>query len=233
VKIGIAVFPGSNCERDTLHVLTSVMKARAELVWHESTDLSGYDALVLPGGFAYGDHLRAGAIARFSPLVRSLEAYARSDRLVLGICNGFQVLLEAGLLRGAMLRNASLQFRSIWTQVRVEVTTTPFTSGAAVGQVLRMPIAHGEGNYFATPETLAELSRHDQVVLRYCHPDGGIDQAANPNGSVGNIAGICNEGRNVLGLMPHPERASEPELGSADGRVLFESMLRGVALGAA
>ena len=233
VKIGIAVFPGSNCERDTLHVLSSVMKAQAELVWHESTELTGYDALVLPGGFAYGDHLRAGAIARFSPLVRSLEAYARSDRLVLGICNGFQVLLEAGLLKGAMLRNASLQFRSVWTHVRVESTTSPFTSRAAVGQVIRMPIAHGEGNYFATPETLAELRRRDQVVLRYCRPDGRIDQAANPNGSLDNIAGICNEGRNVLGLMPHPERASEPELGSADGRVLFESMLRGVALGAA
>jgi phosphoribosylformylglycinamidine synthase len=232
VKIGIAVFPGSNCERDTLHVLTGVFDAQAELIWHESTDLAGYDAVVLPGGFAHGDHLRAGAIARFSPLVRALESFARSDRLILGICNGFQVLLEAGLLPGAMLRNASLQFRSIWTHVRVETTGTPFTSVLALGQVLHLPIAHGEGNYFATPATLAELRRENRVVLRYCQPDGRIDPSANPNGSIDNIAGICSPGRNVFGLMPHPERASEQALGSADGRGLFASMLQGVAVGA-
>jgi phosphoribosylformylglycinamidine synthase subunit PurQ / glutaminase len=233
VKIALIVFPGTNCEWDTHHVLTSVFRADADLVWHESTDLSPYDLVVLPGGFAHGDHLRAGAIARFSPIMREVERFARSDRLVFGICNGFQVLLEAGLLPGAMLRNATLQFRSVWTHLRVESTRTPFTSTCQPGQVLRMPVAHGEGNYFASPELLDQLYRRDQVVLRYCEADGSVTLRANPNGALDNIAGICNEGRNVFALMPHPERASEPELGSTDGGLFFASLLRtGLLVGA-
>jgi phosphoribosylformylglycinamidine synthase subunit PurQ / glutaminase len=230
VKICVAVFPGTNCERETRDVLADLLGVTVELVWHESSDLSGYDAVVLPGGFAYGDHLRAGALARFSPLVRALERFVRSDRPVLGICNGFQVLLEAGLLPGAMLRNADLRFRSVWTHVRIESTDSPFTRACARRQVLRMPIAHGEGNYFAPPALLTKLRRRDQVILRYCDADGMVEARANPNGSVGNIAAICNEARNVLGLMPHPERAAQPELGSTDGQWIFASLLRAGAL---
>lgn len=225
MKVAVIVFPGTNCERETHDVLTSVLGADAALVWHESTDLSGFDAVVLPGGFAHGDHLRAGAIARFSPVMREVARFARTDRPVLGVCNGFQVLLEAGLLPGAMLRNASLRFRSLWVHVRLETTDTPFTRLGAPGQVLRLPIAHNEGNYFAPPDVLASLRRHNQIVFRYCEADGSITARANPNGSLDNIAGVCNEGRNVVGLMPHPERASEPILGSADGRLLFASLL--------
>ncbi len=225
MKIAIAVFPGSNCERDTQHVLTGVFCAEADLVWHESTDLSSYDAIILPGGFAHGDHLRAGAIARFSPIMGEVARFARLDRPVLGICNGFQVLLEAGLLPGAMLRNASLRFRSGWTNVRVEAGSTPFTGACRPGQILRMPIAHGEGNYFADRDVLHELRRQRRIVFRYCDDNGLVDPNANPNGSIDSIAGICNEGRNVVGLMPHPERASEAELGSSDGALLFSSLL--------
>jgi phosphoribosylformylglycinamidine synthase subunit PurQ / glutaminase len=233
VKTAIVVFPGTNCERDTQHVLTDVLGAQSELVWHQSGDLSGFDAVVLPGGFAHGDHLRAGAIARFSPIMREVERFARSDRPVIGICNGFQVLLEAGLLPGAMLRNASLRFRSVWCSVRVETTSTPLTSSCRVGQVLRLPIAHGEGNYFAPPSLHQQLEQRGQVVFRYCGPDGAIEEAFNPNGSVANIAGLCSEGRNVVAVMPHPERASEAELGGIDGRFLFASLLRsGVPIGA-
>src|SRR5215211_3056690 len=232
MRVAVIVFPGTNCERDTQHVLTSAFQARADLVWHESTELSPYDALVLPGGFAHGDHLRAGAIACFSPVMREVERFAQSGRPVLGICNGFQILLEAGLLPGAMLRNQSLQFRSVWTHVRVESTATPFTALCKPGQVLRMPVAHGEGNYFASPELLAELKRRDQVVFRNCEADGAVTVRANPNGAVDNVAGICNEGRNVVALMPHPERASETALGSADGQAVFASLLRsGVLVG--
>jgi phosphoribosylformylglycinamidine synthase len=231
VKVAVVVFPGTNCERDTHHVLTDVCHAQAELIWHQSTDLSVYDALILPGGFAHGDHLRAGAIARFSPIMRAVERFARSDRPVIGICNGFQVLLEAGLLPGAMLRNAGLRFRSLWTNVRVESSGSPITALCEPGQVLRMPIAHGEGSYFAPPAVLEALRRRDQVLLRYCEADGSVTQRANPNGALDNIAGICNEGRNVCALMPHPERASEPELGSSDGLALFASLLKtGVAV---
>lgn len=233
MKVAVAVFPGTNCERDTLHVLTKVFRAQAELIPHDSADLSGFDAVVLPGGFAHGDHLRAGAIARFSPIIREVERFARTDRPVVGICNGFQVLLEAGLLPGAMLRNASLQFRSIWTRVRVESTASPLTTACERGQTLRMPVAHGEGNYFAPPNVLDTLRRRDQVVFRYCDAGGSITPSANPNGAVDSIAGICSEGRNVVGLMPHPERASEAELGSTDGHILFASLLRvGALLGA-
>lgn len=233
LKLAVVVFPGTNCERDTHHVLASVFGATADLVWHASADLSGYDAVVLPGGFAHGDHLRAGAIARFSPIMREVERFARTDRLVVGICNGFQVLLEAGLLPGAMLRNRTLRFRSLWVNLRVETTDSPLTRHCAVGQVLRMPIAHGEGNYFAPPDLLDELQRRDQILLRYCQPDGALGERANPNGALNSIAGICNEGRNVVALMPHPERAAEPELGGIDGKVLFSSLLGAeVAVGA-
>ena len=225
MKAAVVVFPGTNCERETQHVLTSVFGVAAELVWHESTDLSSFDAVILPGGFAHGDHLRAGAIARFSPIMREVERFARADRLVVGICNGFQVLLEAGLLPGAMLRNRSLTFRSVWVELRVETTTSPLTAACTVSQVLRMPIAHGEGNYFAPPDVLARLHREDRVLLRYCEPGGTVTHRANPNGALDNIAGICSEGRNVVALMPHPERACEPELGGADGRLLFASLL--------
>jgi phosphoribosylformylglycinamidine synthase len=231
VRVAVVVFPGSNCERDTQSVLVDLYKVEADLIWHESADLSSYDAVILPGGFAHGDHLRAGAIARFSPVMSAVERFAQRDRAVIGICNGFQVLLEAGLLPGAMLRNASLQFRSLWTRVRVESADSVLTSAARPGQVLRLPIAHNEGNYFAPPELLAELRRGEQVIFRYCDERGQITAAANPNGSLDNIAGVCNQGRNVVGLMPHPERACEPELGSVDGRPLFASLL--AAVGAA
>jgi phosphoribosylformylglycinamidine synthase len=225
VRVAVVVFPGSNCERDTQSVLVDLYRVEADLIWHESADLSRYDAVILPGGFAHGDHLRAGAIARFSPIMTAVERFAQSDRPVIGICNGFQVLLEAGLLPGAMLRNASLQFRSLWTRVRVDSIDSALTVRAKVGQVLLLPIAHNEGNYFASPELLARLRRRDQVVFRYCDPSGRTTAEANPNGSLDSIAGVCNEGRNVVGLMPHPERACEPELGSVDGRPLFASLL--------
>jgi phosphoribosylformylglycinamidine synthase I len=217
---GVIVFPGTNCELETVHVLETAGH-RGALIWHEESDLSDYDALVLPGGFAHGDYLRAGAVARFSPVMDSVRAFAESGKPVLGICNGFQVLLEAGLLPGAMLRNESQQFSCRWVHVRVENTLSPFLAACSPGEVLRMPIAHGEGNYFAPPETLAQMQARGQVALRYCDPDGAVTEAANPNGSVAGIAGVCNAAGNVLGLMPHPERAAEALLGSADGRKLF------------
>lgn len=226
LRWGIVVFPGSNCDEDTLHVLRNVVGSPARFVWHQDTDLSGLDAVVLPGGFAHGDYLRTGAIARFSPVMAAVEEFARSGKPVFGICNGFQVLLEAGLLPGAMLRNRNQQFACKWVNVRVENASSPFLRGCAPGQVLRLPIAHGEGNYYADPDVLARLKENGQVLLRYCDAEGGITAGANPNGSVDNIAGICNERGNVMGLMPHPERASEPLLGSADGRKLFESVVR-------
>ncbi len=228
MKFAVIVFPGTNCDQETHHVITNVLGQPADLVWHEETDLSAYDCIVLPGGFAHGDYLRAGAIARFSPVMQAVERAARQDRLVWGICNGFQVLLEAGLLPGAMLRNAGISFRCQWVHVRVESDRSPFTSGIAPGTVLRLPIAHGAGNYFAPPDVLDRLVERGQVVLRYCEPDGRITPESNPNGSAMNIAGICNEGGNVFGLMPHPERASEPILGGTDGRRLFEAVLGAV-----
>lgn len=229
MKFGVVVFPGTNCDHDALHALRDVFHQPAEPLWHESTDLAGYDCVILPGGFAHGDYLRAGAIARFSPIMAAVERFARADGLVWGICNGFQVLLEAGLLPGAMRRNAALRFRCEWVHVRVEHNRSPFTSAAAPGQVLRLPIAHGEGNYFAPTELLARLEARGQVLLRYCDASGAATAAANPNGSVANVAGLASEGGNVFALMPHPERASEPLLGGTDGRLLFESVLRQVA----
>ena len=216
--MAVVQFPGTNCERETARALSACVEAPVDVIWHaEAFPLDRYAAVVLPGGFAYGDHLRAGAIARFSPVMQGIQTFAQAGGLVLGICNGFQVLLEAGLLPGAMLRNASLQFRSEWVWCRVERTDTPFTSACRLGQVLRLPIAHGEGNYVSVSEPRG-------VVLRYCDADGNVTPEANPNGAQDAIAGIVNVRGNVFGLMPHPERASEALLGSTDGRVMFESL---------
>ncbi len=225
MKFGVVVFPGSNCDHDACHAVGTVLHQPVEFLWHGTEDLAGCDAIILPGGFAFGDYLRTGAIARFSPVMRSIERFARQGGLVLGICNGFQILLEAGLLPGAMLRNQGLRFLCRYVHVRVETTNTPFTCAARSGQVLKIPIAHMEGNYFCDGRMLAELERNDQVVLRYTTPAGEIDEAANPNGALAAIAGICNRERNVFGMMPHPERAVETPLGSADGLVIFKSML--------
>ena len=225
MKFGVVVFPGSNCDHDAYHAIGKVLGQPVEFIWHQTERVDGFDAIVLPGGFAYGDYLRTGAIARFSPVMRAVERFARDGGLVLGICNGFQILLEAGLLPGAMLRNAGLRFVCRQAYIRVETTATPFTAAARAGQVLEMPVAHGEGNYFCDAATLAELERNGQIVFRYTTPDGREDPAANPNGSLANIAGICNRERNVMGLMPHPERASEARLGSEDGLVIFRSMV--------
>ncbi len=229
MKFGVVVFPGSNCDHDAFYALGEVLRQPVEFIWHQSEDLSGFDAVVLPGGFSYGDYLRTGAIARFSPVMRAVERFARSGGLVLGICNGFQILCEAGLLPGALMRNRGLRFVCRHVHVRVESVATPFTSSAAPGQVLRIPIAHADGNYFCDDASLAGLQRHDQFVFRYCAPDARIDPAANPNGSLDAIAGICNRERNVLGLMPHPERADESILGSTDGLVLLRSLVASLA----
>jgi phosphoribosylformylglycinamidine synthase subunit PurQ / glutaminase len=226
VNVGVVVFPGSNCDADTYHVVQDVFGGGAQYVWHEERSLSGLDAVILPGGFAYGDYLRAGAIAATSPVVRALRRYAAGGGLTLGICNGFQVLLEAGLLPGAMRLNACGQFRCEFVHVRVERQDTPFTMLLSLGQVLRLPIAHAEGNYYATAPALALLQARRQVVFRYCDASGSDVPAANPNGARGAIAGLANEGGTVLGLMPHPERASEKMLGSEDGRLIFMSLAR-------
>jgi phosphoribosylformylglycinamidine synthase len=229
MKFAIVVFPGSNCDHDAYHAAKHVLGADAEFVWHKATDLKGADVVVLPGGFSYGDYLRTGAIARFSPVMTPVLAFAESGGPVLGVCNGFQVLLEAGVLPGGMLRNRSVRFQCEQVHVRVEQTDTPFTRAAAVGQVLRIPIAHGEGNYFAPPDVLAALEANRQIVFRYCDPHGEITEAANPNGSARGVAGLCNARRNVVALMPHPERACESALGSADGLVIFESVVSALA----
>ena len=229
MKFGVVVFPGSNCDHDAMHVAKDVLGADAEFVWHKETDLKGADVVILPGGFAHGDYLRTGAIARFSPIMPAIQEFARRGGPVLGICNGFQVLLEAGLLPGAMLRNRDLKFHCEHVIVRVEQTDTPFTSAAAKGQRLRLPIAHGEGNYYAEPDVIRDLEAARRVIFRYTDERGEVTEAANPNGAVNGIAGICNEARNVVGLMPHPERACESALGSADGLILFESVVTSLA----
>jgi phosphoribosylformylglycinamidine synthase I len=229
MKFGVVVFPGSNCDHDAYHAAKDVLAQDAEFLWHKDTSIKGADVIVLPGGFAHGDYLRTGAIARFSPIMPAIVEFARKGGPVIGICNGFQVLLEAGLLPGAMLRNRDLKFHCEHVYVRVERTDTPFTAAATKGDRLRLPVAHGEGNYYAEPEVIRQLEGDGRVVFRYCDASGGVTDAANPNGAVNNIAGICNDGRNVVGLMPHPERACEPSLGSADGLVLFESVLASVA----
>jgi phosphoribosylformylglycinamidine synthase subunit PurQ / glutaminase len=229
MKFSIVVFPGSNCDHDAYHAAKHVLGQEAEFVWHKETSLKGADVVVLPGGFSHGDYLRTGAIARFSPIMTAVAAFARGGGPVLGICNGFQILCEAGLLPGAMLRNRDLKFHCEHVSVRVERTDTPFTSLASVGRVLRIPIAHGEGNFFAEPAVIAGLEADGRVIFRYCDARGQITDEANPNGAVNNIAGLCSAERNVVGLMPHPERACESVLGSADGLVLFESVVSHVA----
>jgi phosphoribosylformylglycinamidine synthase len=225
MKFGVVVFPGSNCDHDAWHAIRHVLGQPAEMLWHQSEDLAGVDAIILPGGFSYGDYLRTGAIARFSPVMRSVQRFAAGGGLVLGICNGFQILLEAGLLPGAVLRNSGLRFICRPVHIRVESCDTPFTFAAREGQVLTIPIAHSDGNYHCDPETLAQLERERRVIFRYTTSEGVEDPTANPNGSLANIAGICNRERNVAGLMPHPERAVESSLGSADGLVVFRSMV--------
>ncbi len=218
MKVGVVVFPGSNCDRDAVHA-ARLAGAAAELLWHEDPDLHGADVVVLPGGFAYGDYLRAGVLARFSPIMAAVLEHAARGRLVLGICNGFQVLAEAGLVPGALLRNASLRFEHRWVRLAVERTDTPFTRAVPAGRTLRLPIAHGEGNYFLSQPDLERLEARRGVVFRYAPPEG------NPNGSLRDIAGLLNEAGNVCGLMPHPERAAEPLLGSDDGLLLFRSLI--------
>ena len=226
MKVGVVVFPGSNCDHDAYHVVKHVCGQEARFVWHKDPNLSGLDAVILPGGFSYGDYLRTGAIARFSPVMRAVGEFAGRGGAVLGICNGFQILQEAGLLPGAMLRNRGVKFLSQPVHIRVERGGTIATEGLRVGEVLTMPIAHGEGNFYATDEELDGLERDGRVVFRYTTADGRLDSAANVNGSARAIASVCNEGGNVVGLMPHPERAAEPLLGSADGRRIFEALVR-------
>ncbi len=231
-KFAVIVFPGSNCDHDAYYAAKDVLGQEAEFVWHKETDLRGADAVILPGGFSHGDYLRTGAIARFSPVMDAVKRFAAAGGPVLGICNGFQILLEAGLLPGAMLRNRELKFRCEHVHVRVDETDTPFTLACRPQQVLRIPIAHGEGNYFTTPDELSKLELNRQIVFRYVDASGVASDEANPNGSLVSIAGICNERRNVVGLMPHPERACELAVGSADGRIIFESVLAARAAGA-
>jgi phosphoribosylformylglycinamidine synthase subunit PurQ / glutaminase len=232
MKFAVITFPGSNCDQDAYHAAKDVLGEQAEYIWHKDTELKGADVVILPGGFAHGDYLRCGAMARFSPVMKEVQAFAARGGPVLGICNGFQVLLEAGLLPGAMLRNRSLKFQCEQVHIRVEQIDTPFTSACRKGQVLKVPIAHGEGNYFAEPEVIARLETNRQVIFRYTTPDGRVTDESNANGSAASIAGLCNEARNVVGLMPHPERACESILGSADGLVLFESVVQSVKSGA-
>src|ERR1700716_501615 len=225
MKFGVVVFPGSNCDHDAFYALGNVLQKPVEFIWHQSQDLGNSDAILLPGGFAYGDYLRTGAIARFSPVMKSVEKFAHSGGIVLGICNGFQILLEAGLLPGAMMRNSGLRYICRHVLIRVEQTDTPFTNAAKKSQILRIPIAHNDGNYNAGEATLHELERNRQIIFRYAAPDGSDDATGNPNGSLNNIAGVCNRERNVAGLMPHPERAGESALDSTDGLMIFRSMI--------
>jgi len=225
MKFAVIQFPGSNCDQDCVAGINSVEGLQADYVWHKKTSLRDYDAIVLPGGFAYGDYLRCGAIARFSPIMKAVISDARGGKLVLGTCNGFQVLCEAGLLPGALVRNRSLRFVCKMVTLRIEVPDSPFAHRCSEGTLLRMPIAHGEGCYFADDKTLRELNHNRQVIMRYADDRGRIVSEANPNGSIGNIAGICNREGNVLGLMPHPDRACDARLGSADGAKIFRSMM--------
>jgi phosphoribosylformylglycinamidine synthase len=232
MKCAVVVFPGSNSDHDAYYAVSHVLGQRAEFIWHKDTDLKGADAVILPGGFAHGDYLRTGAMARFSPVMKEVQAFAARGGPVLGICNGFQILLEAGMLPGAMLRNRNLKFLCQHVHVRVEQTDTPFTSACSRGQVLRIPIAHGEGNYFAEPDVIARLETNRQIIFRYTNAEGVVTEEGNPNGSAAAIAGLCNETRNVVGLMPHPERACERALGSTDGLVVLESVVRSLKSGA-
>jgi phosphoribosylformylglycinamidine synthase subunit PurQ / glutaminase len=225
VKIGIVVFPGSNCDHDAHYVAETIMEQDARLIWHKEGSVGDVDVIILPGGFSYGDYLRCGAIARFSPVMKDVVRFANNGGLVIGICNGFQVLTEAGLLPGVLLRNKSLLFICKYLYLRVENANTKFTNECKLGEVLEIPIAHGDGNYFTDPETLKRLEDNQQVVFRYCNRSGRLTDEANPNGSLNSIAGIINETGNVLGMMPHPERASDPVLRHTDGRKIFESII--------
>jgi phosphoribosylformylglycinamidine synthase len=229
MKFGVLVFPGSNCDHDTHHVLGTVLGQPVTYLWHESHSIENCDAILVPGGFAYGDYLRTGAIARFAPIMQSVTRFARAGGLVMGICNGFQILCEAGLLPGALMRNANQRYICRQLHLRAETTNSPFTSGLTHGQVLRMPIGHMEGNYFCDAATLATLERDDRVAFHYATPAGDVTPEANPNGSLANIAGILSEGRNVIGMMPHPDRSSETLLGSTDGLLLFQSVANSLA----
>ena len=226
MKFGVLVFPGSNCDHDTANVITSVLGEQAVMLWHASEDLEGADAIVVPGGFAYGDYLRTGALAAFSPIMQPVKRFANAGGLVLGICNGFQILTEAGLLPGALMRNASQQYICRQVHLRCELAHSPFTQGIARGEILRMPIGHAEGNYTCDADTLATLKRDDRIAFRYASVDGSTEAAHNANGSLENIAGVLSEGRNVLGMMPHPDRSSELLLGSADGLRVFRSLVQ-------
>ncbi|QXD14078.1 phosphoribosylformylglycinamidine synthase subunit PurQ [Rhodocaloribacter litoris] len=226
VSFGVIVFPGSNCDHDAYHVARHVMGQEARFIWHKEPRVGDVDVVIVPGGFSYGDYLRAGAIARFSPVMKDVVRFARDGGLVIGICNGFQILCESGLLPGALMRNASLRFACKDVHLRVEQAETPFTNALTPGQVVRIPIAHGEGNYYASEEVLDRLEANGQVVFRYCDAGGNVTPEANPNGSARNIAGIVNERRNVLGMMPHPERCAEAILGNEDGALLFRSLVR-------
>ena len=224
MKFGVIVFPGSNCDHDAYHVISKHVGQPVDFIWHRDTDLSSYDAVIIPGGFSYGDYLRAGALARFSPVMTSVKKFADKGGFVLGICNGFQILCEAGLLPGALIRNRDLHFICEHVYVRTETSDSPFTNELGRGMVLRLPIAHAEGNYVCDAAALSELQNEDRIVFRYCDPYGNVTPESNPNGALDNIAGICSRGRNVLGLMPHPERACEDLLGSSDGRDIFSSL---------
>jgi phosphoribosylformylglycinamidine synthase subunit PurQ / glutaminase len=224
MKFGVVMFPGSNCDHDTYHVISKVIGQPVDFLWHRQNTVADCDAVILPGGFSYGDYLRTGAIARFSPVMGAIKEFASRGGLVMGICNGFQILCEAGLLPGALLRNKDLRFICDHVNMRVEATDTPYTNRCQRGQVLSVPIAHGDGNYFCDDDTLAELQREDRIIFRYSDDNGNLTTNSNPNGSLDNIAGICNRERNVLGMMPHPERASEQLLGSNDGRIIFYSL---------
>src|SRR5947208_4166101 len=225
MNFAILQFPASNCDQDALHVLKNVLGHSAGFLWHKETSLGDTDAVIIPGGFSYGDYLRTGAIARFSPIMQAVQQFAANGGPVLGICNGFQILCEAGLLPGALIRNRSLQFRCEHIYLKTLTNDSPFTNRIPLDKPLKIPIAHGEGCYFADAETLNKLTANDQILWQYCDARGDVTEAANPNGSLGNIAGICNERRNVAGLMPHPERACETMLGSADGRLIFQSLI--------
>jgi phosphoribosylformylglycinamidine synthase len=229
MKFGVIIFPGSNCDHDTYNVIAEVARQPVTFLWHDSEDLQGVDAVLVPGGFAYGDYLRTGAIARFSPVMQSVKEFAAGGGLVLGICNGFQILTESGLLPGALMRNAGLKYICKQVHLRTETADSPFTNQLEKGQALQIPIGHMEGNYFCDPETLARLEAEDRIAFRYAAANGEVTPEANPNGSLGNIAGILNQGRNVLGMMPHPDRSSEAMLGSADGWKIFASMVYALA----
>ena len=221
MKFGVVIFPGSNCDHDCYYAVQSVIGKPVEFIWHQDTSLKGFDAVILPGGFSYGDYLRTGALAKFSPVMQSVKEFANKGGLVIGICNGFQILTESGLLPGALMRNVTRQYICKFLNLSTETTNSPFTNQAQKGQILSIPIGHGDGNYFADPETLKRLNAEDRVAFRY--------HGENPNGSLESIAGILNEGRNVLGMMPHPDRSSEQILGSTDGKLIFESMVNALA----